>query len=190
MFSLEPWALITSRAIAGLACAGCYVVTPLYLKEVCNFLYTLWLPDPCSLPRRVPSRRQLVYLICRWYFWVGQWYFIIFLKQFQIYFLSTQTNTLSRPLYPGNVVHILASCLYWSEIYFILLKFYFWPSIFHIIHWFMLCVECQTVSDTTRTILYIYLFKFIYLVRALIHFYFSCFRENIEIASAVILKLI
>ncbi|XP_039745521.1 solute carrier family 2, facilitated glucose transporter member 8-like [Pararge aegeria] len=34
LFSLSPWALITSRAVAGLACAGCYVVTPLYLKEV------------------------------------------------------------------------------------------------------------------------------------------------------------
>lgn len=36
MVSLAPWALITSRAIAGLACAGCYVVTPLYLKEIAS----------------------------------------------------------------------------------------------------------------------------------------------------------
>ncbi|XP_072948030.1 solute carrier family 2, facilitated glucose transporter member 8-like [Epargyreus clarus] len=36
LFSLDPWALITSRAVAGLACAGCYVVTPLYLKEVAS----------------------------------------------------------------------------------------------------------------------------------------------------------
>ncbi|CAH2097756.1 unnamed protein product [Euphydryas editha] len=34
LFSLRPWALIASRAVAGLACAGCYVVTPLYLKEI------------------------------------------------------------------------------------------------------------------------------------------------------------
>ncbi|XP_073962359.1 solute carrier family 2, facilitated glucose transporter member 8-like [Choristoneura fumiferana] len=36
LFSLAPWALITSRAVAGLACAGCYVVTPLYLKEIAS----------------------------------------------------------------------------------------------------------------------------------------------------------
>ncbi|CAH0717889.1 unnamed protein product, partial [Brenthis ino] len=36
LFSLRPWALIASRAVAGLACAGCYVVTPLYLKEVAS----------------------------------------------------------------------------------------------------------------------------------------------------------
>ncbi|CAH2057282.1 unnamed protein product, partial [Iphiclides podalirius] len=36
LFSLRPWALITSRAVAGLACAGCYVVTPLYLKEIAS----------------------------------------------------------------------------------------------------------------------------------------------------------
>ncbi|XP_041973531.1 solute carrier family 2, facilitated glucose transporter member 8-like isoform X2 [Aricia agestis] len=36
IFSLKPWALITSRAVAGLACAGCYVVTPLYLKEIAS----------------------------------------------------------------------------------------------------------------------------------------------------------
>ncbi|GBP33783.1 Solute carrier family 2, facilitated glucose transporter member 8 [Eumeta japonica] len=36
LFSLRPWALLTSRAVAGLACAGCYVVTPLYLKEVAS----------------------------------------------------------------------------------------------------------------------------------------------------------
>ncbi|KAJ8710816.1 hypothetical protein PYW08_009331 [Mythimna loreyi] len=34
LFSLRPWALIASRAVAGLACAGCYVVIPLYLKEI------------------------------------------------------------------------------------------------------------------------------------------------------------
>lgn len=36
LFSLRPWALIASRGVAGLACAGCYVVTPLYLKEVAS----------------------------------------------------------------------------------------------------------------------------------------------------------
>ncbi|KAJ0171523.1 hypothetical protein K1T71_013073 [Dendrolimus kikuchii] len=36
LFSLRPWALIASRVVAGLACAGCYVVTPLYLKEVAS----------------------------------------------------------------------------------------------------------------------------------------------------------
>ncbi|XP_049880006.1 solute carrier family 2, facilitated glucose transporter member 8-like [Pectinophora gossypiella] len=36
LFSLRPWALITSRIISGLACAGCYVVTPLYLKEIAS----------------------------------------------------------------------------------------------------------------------------------------------------------
>ncbi|XP_028040511.1 facilitated trehalose transporter Tret1-like [Bombyx mandarina] len=36
LFSLRPWALIASRAVAGLACAGCYVVTPLYLKEIAS----------------------------------------------------------------------------------------------------------------------------------------------------------
>ncbi|CAG5054990.1 unnamed protein product [Parnassius apollo] len=36
LFSLRPWALITSRAVAGLACAGCYVVAPLYLKEIAS----------------------------------------------------------------------------------------------------------------------------------------------------------
>ncbi|XP_035452559.2 solute carrier family 2, facilitated glucose transporter member 8-like [Spodoptera frugiperda] len=36
LFSLRPWALISSRAVAGLACAGCYVVIPLYLKEIAS----------------------------------------------------------------------------------------------------------------------------------------------------------
>ncbi|XP_068625097.1 solute carrier family 2, facilitated glucose transporter member 8-like [Battus philenor] len=36
LFSLRPWALITSRVVAGLACSGCYVVTPLYLKEIAS----------------------------------------------------------------------------------------------------------------------------------------------------------
>ncbi|CAB3229745.1 unnamed protein product [Arctia plantaginis] len=36
LFSLRPWALITSRAVSGLACAGCYVVIPLYLKEIAS----------------------------------------------------------------------------------------------------------------------------------------------------------
>nr|XP_032524060.1 solute carrier family 2, facilitated glucose transporter member 8-like isoform X1 [Danaus plexippus plexippus] len=36
LFSLTPWALILSRGVAGIACAGCYVVTPLYLKEVAS----------------------------------------------------------------------------------------------------------------------------------------------------------
>ncbi|KAJ2941373.1 hypothetical protein O0L34_g3576 [Tuta absoluta] len=36
LFSLRPWALIVSRIVAGLACAGCYVVTPLYLKEIAS----------------------------------------------------------------------------------------------------------------------------------------------------------
>ncbi|XP_045540444.1 solute carrier family 2, facilitated glucose transporter member 8 [Papilio machaon] len=36
LISLRPWALIASRAVAGLACAGCYVVTPLYLKEIAS----------------------------------------------------------------------------------------------------------------------------------------------------------
>ncbi|XP_059055719.1 facilitated trehalose transporter Tret1-like [Achroia grisella] len=36
LFSLRPWALILSRAVAGFACASCYVVTPLYLKEIAS----------------------------------------------------------------------------------------------------------------------------------------------------------
>ncbi|XP_026727721.1 solute carrier family 2, facilitated glucose transporter member 8-like [Trichoplusia ni] len=36
LISLRPWALIASRAVAGLACAGCYVVIPLYLKEIAS----------------------------------------------------------------------------------------------------------------------------------------------------------
>ncbi|CAB3229749.1 unnamed protein product [Arctia plantaginis] len=36
LFSLRPWALITSRLVAGMAGAGCYVVLPMYLKEVAS----------------------------------------------------------------------------------------------------------------------------------------------------------
>ncbi|KAL0812015.1 hypothetical protein ABMA28_009409 [Loxostege sticticalis] len=36
LFSLRPWALILSRVVAGFACATCYVVTPLYLKEIAS----------------------------------------------------------------------------------------------------------------------------------------------------------
>ncbi|CAH0596946.1 unnamed protein product [Chrysodeixis includens] len=36
LISLRPWALIASRAVAGLACSGCYVVIPLYLKEIAS----------------------------------------------------------------------------------------------------------------------------------------------------------
>ncbi|XP_026320065.1 facilitated trehalose transporter Tret1-like, partial [Hyposmocoma kahamanoa] len=34
LFSTETWALITARAILGFGVAGCYVVTPLYIKEI------------------------------------------------------------------------------------------------------------------------------------------------------------
>ncbi|XP_073962598.1 facilitated trehalose transporter Tret1-like [Choristoneura fumiferana] len=32
--SLEPWALITARAVAGFPCSACYIVLPIYLKEI------------------------------------------------------------------------------------------------------------------------------------------------------------
>ncbi|CAH0686594.1 unnamed protein product [Chilo suppressalis] len=36
LLTLRPWALIASRVVAGFACATCYVVTPLYLKEIAS----------------------------------------------------------------------------------------------------------------------------------------------------------
>ncbi|XP_049880018.1 facilitated trehalose transporter Tret1-like [Pectinophora gossypiella] len=32
--SLQPWALILARAIAGIPCSACYIVLPIYLKEI------------------------------------------------------------------------------------------------------------------------------------------------------------
>ncbi|CAH0717890.1 unnamed protein product, partial [Brenthis ino] len=34
LISLEPWALILARAIAGIPCSACYIVLPIYLKEI------------------------------------------------------------------------------------------------------------------------------------------------------------
>ncbi|KAJ2941375.1 hypothetical protein O0L34_g3578 [Tuta absoluta] len=34
LLSLEPWALILARAIAGIPCSACYIVLPIYLKEI------------------------------------------------------------------------------------------------------------------------------------------------------------
>ncbi|XP_045762141.1 facilitated trehalose transporter Tret1-like [Maniola jurtina] len=34
LFSLQPWALILARAIAGIPCSACYIVLPIYLKEI------------------------------------------------------------------------------------------------------------------------------------------------------------
>ncbi|XP_013191734.2 facilitated trehalose transporter Tret1 [Amyelois transitella] len=34
LFCLEPWALILARAIAGIPCSACYIVLPIYLKEI------------------------------------------------------------------------------------------------------------------------------------------------------------
>lgn len=34
LYSSEPWALITARAIVGFGVSGSYVVTPLYIKEI------------------------------------------------------------------------------------------------------------------------------------------------------------
>ncbi|XP_072948045.1 facilitated trehalose transporter Tret1-like [Epargyreus clarus] len=34
LYSTETWALITARAIVGFGVSGCYVVTPLYIKEI------------------------------------------------------------------------------------------------------------------------------------------------------------
>ncbi|KAJ0171524.1 hypothetical protein K1T71_013074 [Dendrolimus kikuchii] len=31
---LEPWALILARAVAGIPCSACYIVLPIYLKEI------------------------------------------------------------------------------------------------------------------------------------------------------------
>ncbi|KAM3956740.1 facilitated trehalose transporter Tret1-like [Aphomia sociella] len=34
LLSLEPWALILARAVAGIPCSACYIVLPIYLKEI------------------------------------------------------------------------------------------------------------------------------------------------------------
>ncbi|CAH2057280.1 unnamed protein product, partial [Iphiclides podalirius] len=34
LFSLEPWAVILARGIAGIPCSACYIVLPIYLKEI------------------------------------------------------------------------------------------------------------------------------------------------------------
>ncbi|KAL0812016.1 hypothetical protein ABMA28_009410 [Loxostege sticticalis] len=34
LICLEPWALILARAIAGIPCSACYIVLPIYLKEI------------------------------------------------------------------------------------------------------------------------------------------------------------
>ncbi|XP_045455847.1 facilitated trehalose transporter Tret1-like [Melitaea cinxia] len=34
LLCLEPWALILARAIAGIPCSACYIVLPIYLKEI------------------------------------------------------------------------------------------------------------------------------------------------------------
>ncbi|XP_041973544.1 facilitated trehalose transporter Tret1-like [Aricia agestis] len=34
LLSLKPWALILARAIAGIPCSACYIVLPIYLKEI------------------------------------------------------------------------------------------------------------------------------------------------------------
>ncbi|KAF9809467.1 hypothetical protein SFRURICE_020764, partial [Spodoptera frugiperda] len=34
LLSLEPWALILARAVAGIPCSSCYIVLPIYLKEI------------------------------------------------------------------------------------------------------------------------------------------------------------
>ncbi|CAG9792751.1 unnamed protein product [Diatraea saccharalis] len=34
LFCLEPWALILARAIAGIPCSACYIVLPIYIKEI------------------------------------------------------------------------------------------------------------------------------------------------------------
>ncbi|XP_012551100.1 facilitated trehalose transporter Tret1-like isoform X1 [Bombyx mori] len=34
LLCLEPWALIMARAIAGIPCSACYIVLPIYLKEI------------------------------------------------------------------------------------------------------------------------------------------------------------
>lgn len=34
LLCLEPWALILARAVAGIPCSSCYIVLPIYLKEI------------------------------------------------------------------------------------------------------------------------------------------------------------
>ncbi|KOB72305.1 Sugar transporter [Operophtera brumata] len=34
LFCLEPWAMILARAVAGIPCSACYIVLPIYLKEI------------------------------------------------------------------------------------------------------------------------------------------------------------
>ncbi|XP_026750470.1 facilitated trehalose transporter Tret1-like [Galleria mellonella] len=34
LLCLEPWALILARAVAGIPCSACYIVLPIYLKEI------------------------------------------------------------------------------------------------------------------------------------------------------------
>ncbi|XP_047520626.1 facilitated trehalose transporter Tret1-like isoform X1 [Pieris napi] len=34
LICLEPWALILARAVAGIPCSACYIVLPIYLKEI------------------------------------------------------------------------------------------------------------------------------------------------------------
>ncbi|CAG4939375.1 unnamed protein product [Colias eurytheme] len=34
LLCLQPWALILARAIAGIPCSACYIVLPIYLKEI------------------------------------------------------------------------------------------------------------------------------------------------------------
>ncbi|KAG7300968.1 hypothetical protein JYU34_015323 [Plutella xylostella] len=34
LFSLRPWALVLARAVAGVPCSACYIVLPIYLKEI------------------------------------------------------------------------------------------------------------------------------------------------------------
>ncbi|XP_013161568.1 PREDICTED: facilitated trehalose transporter Tret1-like [Papilio xuthus] len=34
LLSLEPWAVILARGIAGIPCSACYIVLPIYLKEI------------------------------------------------------------------------------------------------------------------------------------------------------------
>ncbi|CAH3950526.1 facilitated trehalose transporter Tret1-like [Pieris brassicae] len=34
LICLEPWALILARAVAGIPCSACYIILPIYLKEI------------------------------------------------------------------------------------------------------------------------------------------------------------
>lgn len=34
LFCIEPWAMILARAVAGIPCSACYIVLPIYLKEI------------------------------------------------------------------------------------------------------------------------------------------------------------